>query len=250
MLIGQRTSLKSCKCEGCVRPDCGKCKMCLDKPKYGGPGKKKQRCLKRQCLQRSKSTSQNQKVVQNDNNATNVVKGFSICITQSDMATLTGHLTWLNDQVAINKVGFHRKLFYIHSFVHNEILRISYCCWCYSNFWLSQIINFYFNIIVSEFNKRDRDSEIYTFNTHFYHKLSTSGFEGVKKWTKKVLHNSILLNLRSPSVLYRLIFLSVSLYLSLYTLDVIGHWWSWTAEMKKSNIMILLVEVELLVHFG
>ena len=72
--------------------------MCLDKPKYGGPGKKKQRCLKRQCLQRSKSAYQNQKVVQNDN-ATSLVKDFSICITQSDMATLTGHLTWLNDQV-------------------------------------------------------------------------------------------------------------------------------------------------------
>ena len=43
---------------------------------------------------------------------------------------------------------------------------------------------------MSEFNERHKDSEIYTFNTHFYHKLSKSGFEGVKKWTKKVLHNS------------------------------------------------------------
>ena len=49
-----------------------------------------------------------------------------------------------------------------------------------------QIINFYFNIVVSEFNERQKDSEIYTFNTHFYHKLSKSGFEGVRKWTKKV----------------------------------------------------------------
>ena len=39
---------------------------------------------------------------------------------------------------------------------------------------------------MSEFNKRQKDSEIYTFSTHFYHKLSKSGFEGVRKWTKKV----------------------------------------------------------------
>lgn len=125
MLIGQSTSLKSCKCDGCIRPDCGKCKMCLDKPKYGGQGKKKQRCLKRQCLQRSKSAYQNQKMVQRDNNATYLVKDFSMCITQSDMATLTGHLTWLNDQVVINKVGFHLKLFLSH---FKEIFNI-YTVW-------------------------------------------------------------------------------------------------------------------------
>ena len=124
MLIGQSTSLKSCKCDGCVRPDCGKCKMCLDKPKYGGPGKKKQRCLKRQCLQRSKSTYPNQKVVHRDNDAAYLVKEFSICITPSDMATLTGHLTWLNDQVAIRKVGFHLKLLSLSHFKGNNIYTV------------------------------------------------------------------------------------------------------------------------------
>ena len=69
--------------------------MCLDKPKYGGPGKRKQRCLQRQCVQRN----QKKKPVHEDNDATYLVKGFSMCITKSDMATLTGHLTWLNDQV-------------------------------------------------------------------------------------------------------------------------------------------------------
>ena len=43
--------LSSCgNCEGCVREDCGKCVFCKDKVKFGGPGKKKQRCLLRACI--------------------------------------------------------------------------------------------------------------------------------------------------------------------------------------------------------
>ena len=38
-------------CIGCIRDDCGKCSYCLDKPKYGGPGRKKQRCALRICSQ-------------------------------------------------------------------------------------------------------------------------------------------------------------------------------------------------------
>ena len=36
-------------CPGCLRDDCGNCCYCLDKPKFGGPGKKKQRCALRVC---------------------------------------------------------------------------------------------------------------------------------------------------------------------------------------------------------
>ena len=36
-------------CQGCVRGDCGECKNCLDKPKFGGRGIKKQACLRRSC---------------------------------------------------------------------------------------------------------------------------------------------------------------------------------------------------------
>lgn len=36
-------------CSGCLRDDCGTCPFCLDKPKFGGPGKKKQRCALRTC---------------------------------------------------------------------------------------------------------------------------------------------------------------------------------------------------------
>jgi len=38
-------------CKACTAPDCRKCVYCLDMKKYGGPGTKKQRCLKRpNCL--------------------------------------------------------------------------------------------------------------------------------------------------------------------------------------------------------
>lgn len=36
-------------CPGCLRDDCGKCQYCVDKPKFGGPGRKKQRCSLRVC---------------------------------------------------------------------------------------------------------------------------------------------------------------------------------------------------------
>ena len=37
-------------CSGCMATDCGLCKFCYDKPKFGGEGKKKQSCLKRKCI--------------------------------------------------------------------------------------------------------------------------------------------------------------------------------------------------------
>ena len=37
-------------CMGCRAAECKVCPMCLDKPKYGGPGKKKKCCVKRKCL--------------------------------------------------------------------------------------------------------------------------------------------------------------------------------------------------------
>ena len=36
-------------CIGCTRGDCGTCKNCRDKPKFGGPGVKKQACVRRTC---------------------------------------------------------------------------------------------------------------------------------------------------------------------------------------------------------
>ena len=36
-------------CPNCTRPECGTCKHCRDKPKYGGPGRLKQSCEKKKC---------------------------------------------------------------------------------------------------------------------------------------------------------------------------------------------------------
>ena len=39
-------------CKGCLREDCGECVFCKDKPKFGGPGRKKQKCLLRACIKK------------------------------------------------------------------------------------------------------------------------------------------------------------------------------------------------------
>ena len=38
--------------------DCRQCKFCRDLPKYGGPGRARQKCIKRQCLYLSKILQQ------------------------------------------------------------------------------------------------------------------------------------------------------------------------------------------------
>ncbi|XP_072445483.1 lysine-specific demethylase 2B-like isoform X1 [Chiloscyllium punctatum] len=38
------------KCEACQRSECGECHFCKDMKKFGGPGRMKQSCLKRQCI--------------------------------------------------------------------------------------------------------------------------------------------------------------------------------------------------------
>lgn len=38
------------KCANCKSQDCGACYNCADKPKFGGPGIKKQACVNRKCL--------------------------------------------------------------------------------------------------------------------------------------------------------------------------------------------------------
>ena len=54
--IGTKGKGKGCgSCEGCTREDCGECKFCQDKPKFGGPGRKKQRCVKKHCVKYSQS---------------------------------------------------------------------------------------------------------------------------------------------------------------------------------------------------
>ena len=38
------------ECAGCKREDCGTCQNCTDIVKFGGPGRKKQKCARRVCL--------------------------------------------------------------------------------------------------------------------------------------------------------------------------------------------------------
>jgi CXXC zinc finger domain len=42
------------KCANCLAPSCGECIHCRDSPRYGGPGIKKQTCLRRACSNRRK----------------------------------------------------------------------------------------------------------------------------------------------------------------------------------------------------
>lgn len=45
------------ECVACLRPNCGICSNCLDMPKFGGKGHKKQCCRERRCTNRVLSTS-------------------------------------------------------------------------------------------------------------------------------------------------------------------------------------------------
>ena len=50
MQAAARRRAASCgQCDACLRDDCGKCINCLDKPKYGGPGCRKQSCMFKRC---------------------------------------------------------------------------------------------------------------------------------------------------------------------------------------------------------
>ena len=47
----------ACKtCPGCVIPQCGKCKYCLDMPKFGGKGKMRQKCMLQACHMKMKDS--------------------------------------------------------------------------------------------------------------------------------------------------------------------------------------------------
>jgi len=57
--LAAKRSMKKCyfkhklwacqKCSGCIREDCGKCVYCKDKPKFGGRGIQKQKCMLKKC---------------------------------------------------------------------------------------------------------------------------------------------------------------------------------------------------------
>lgn len=49
----QRNRKIDCDCKACSRPDCGKCKYCLDNVCFGGPHVLRKKCKERRC-QKSK----------------------------------------------------------------------------------------------------------------------------------------------------------------------------------------------------
>ena len=51
---------EKCACSGCFTPDCGVCKYCVDMKRFGGPGKKRQRCLRRKCLSKNNKDTDKQ----------------------------------------------------------------------------------------------------------------------------------------------------------------------------------------------
>eukprot|EP00795_Rhopilema_esculentum_P015221 gene15221-6425_t len=53
----RKRRLRCGDCDGCNRGNCGDCKYCLDMPKFGGPGKMKQSCIYRICLNPTLPTS-------------------------------------------------------------------------------------------------------------------------------------------------------------------------------------------------
>ena len=46
-------TLKCGKCDQCKKQDCGMCKNCLDKPKFGGHGLRKKGCDRKTCFRSS-----------------------------------------------------------------------------------------------------------------------------------------------------------------------------------------------------
>ena len=54
-------------CEGCTAGDCGECRFCLDKPKFGGNGVMKQCCLQRKCKRLKPFQTQKCKLCLTDN---------------------------------------------------------------------------------------------------------------------------------------------------------------------------------------
>ena len=50
MNVSRKRNTRCKVCGPCLAKDCGRCVYCLDKPKFGGPNKKKLACLERRCI--------------------------------------------------------------------------------------------------------------------------------------------------------------------------------------------------------
>lgn len=59
--LGATKRIRCGVCDNCLSNDCGKCKYCLDKPKFGGAGRLRQSCVRKK-YQNMQGNSQKQKV--------------------------------------------------------------------------------------------------------------------------------------------------------------------------------------------
>lgn len=64
MLFTGRKRKRCGECVNCQLDDCGQCKFCKDKHKFGGPNVKKQCCIKRKCLSSGSNPVEKDKTVQ------------------------------------------------------------------------------------------------------------------------------------------------------------------------------------------
>lgn len=65
--VMMKRSVSCGTCPNCKRDDCGTCKVCLDKPKFGGPNKMKQKCYHKICTHMIKiKPSDENEVVEHD----------------------------------------------------------------------------------------------------------------------------------------------------------------------------------------
>lgn len=58
IFLGAMSRRRCGVCDNCKQADCGLCMYCRDKPRFGGPGKLKQSCLKRKCTRLGSSSKQ------------------------------------------------------------------------------------------------------------------------------------------------------------------------------------------------
>lgn len=71
------------KCSNCLADDCGKCINCLDRPKFGGPFIRKQRCINKRCLMKGSKLERNN-IVSNGSNTIIISNGaIASCETSS-----------------------------------------------------------------------------------------------------------------------------------------------------------------------
>jgi len=69
-------------CTGCLRGDCGACKNCRDKPKFGGKGIKKQACVRRACNNPLPDSAEGE--VEDDDDAEPIAKSARVLATATD----------------------------------------------------------------------------------------------------------------------------------------------------------------------